>query len=105
MTKNWWLTHMGVVVVGFVAVGAVACADPSTDKSSGADSAAEVDPGGDDAGSDGMGGTEDSAIPCDEGLDIGQCPPDLPLVDGDGTEHAFSDYRGRPVLILGTAEW
>jgi hypothetical protein len=57
--------------------------------------------GGDSGGNDGGGPCEEG----DEGLEEGQCPSDISFVDGTEVEHLFSDYRGSPVLIIGTAEW
>ena len=76
---------------------AMGCSDAPTEKA-------------DEVSSDaGMGGVDsgdvDAWTPCDEGLEVGDCPGDVPLVDGAEAPHAFSDYRGGPVLIMGVAEW
>ena len=75
----------------------VGCSDATSDKADGAASHAGVG-GVDSADVDAWG-------PCGEGLEVGDCPGDVPLVDGAETSHAFSDYRGGPVLIMGVAEW
>lgn len=88
-----------------------ACTEAPPDKGDEADDPAAEDSdseGDDDGGEDGGSvddDTGDSTPPCEEGLEVGQCPPDLPLIDGTEALHAFSDYRGGPVLIIGTAEW
>ena len=88
--------------------GAVACTDGSTDKSSGADDPATSDTAdgdGDEDTHDTDDSAGDGATPCDEGLEVGQCPPDISLIDGAGDSHVFSDYQGGPLLLIGTAEW
>lgn len=87
-------------------VGLLGCTDADPEKSSNIDGDATTEDTTDGGTTD--GGTTDSGDdvePCDEGLDVGQCPPDISFIDSDGAEHVFSDYRGGPVLILGTAEW
>ena len=92
-------------------VGLLGCTDADPAKSVDNDGDATTEDTTDGGTTDGGttdGGTTDSGDdvePCDEGLEVGQCPPDISFIDSDGAEHVFSDYRGGPVLILGTAEW
>ena len=85
-------------------VGMLACTDASSDKSSNIDGDGTTEGTTGDTTEDTTdNGTDES--PCDEGLEVGQCPPDISFIDSSDAEHVFSDYRGGPVLIIGTAEW
>ena len=55
------------------------------------------------AGED-TGGDVD-AVDCDEGFELGQCPPDFAVVDADGATVSLSDYDGVPIIVAGAAEW
>ena len=52
--------------------------------------------------------TEDTggdASGCEEGWEVGMCPPDFTLVDARDELRSLSELRGQPILVLGTAEW
>ena len=94
------------IVWSMALLGMLACTDAGTEKSSTSDGDGTTDDITDGGTTD--VGTTDSGNdvePCDEGLEVGLCPPDISFIDSSGAEHVFSDYRGGPVLILGTAEW
>ena len=88
----WWLTLAGVV----------ACTDGASNKPSGAEDSTGTQTG-DSADEEDSGGG--ASGPCESGLEVDQCPPDVPLVDSSTSPHLFSDYRGETVLIIGAAEW
>jgi len=74
------------------------CTEGTTDKADGSEA-------GDRAGGLDSADADAGWSPCSEGLEVGQCPADVPLVDGAETPHAFSEYQGGTVLIMGVAEW
>jgi len=48
----------------------------------------------------------DTDLPdCETGLDIGQCPPDLTLLNRSSAPVSFSDYAGQVILINCSAMW
>ena len=49
--------------------------------------------------------TGEDGPPCVEGWEMGLCPPDFTLVDARDELRSLSEFRGQPVLVLGTAEW
>ena len=44
-------------------------------------------------------------MPCEEGLDVGQCPPDVQVVDTDGQAISLLQQRGPVTLIASEAMW
>ncbi|HCH63725.1 MAG TPA: hypothetical protein DFR83_13040 [Deltaproteobacteria bacterium] len=61
--------------------------------------------GEEDSGSVVIDDTGSGDAPCTEGWELGMCPPDFTLVDRNGDLRSFSEFRGQPTLVLGTAEW
>ena len=55
--------------------------------------------------SSGDSGIGDTDGPCEEGFEVGMCPPDFTLVDGSNEPRSLTEFRGQPMLIMGTAEW
>jgi peroxiredoxin len=77
-------------------------AEPGPDGAGDGDSddAADGDPGGDSSGDSGDDGTEPVV-----GLEVGLRVPDFSLPDPSGTLVSLSDFRGKRIIIMGTAAW
>ena len=81
--------------------------DSDTDADSDSDADADVDADADsDADSDTDSDT-DTDVECEEGFEVGQCPPDftLPLADGSGDFSLSSVAGTKKVVVIGTANW
>ena len=42
---------------------------------------------------------------CDVGLNKGQCAPDFTLTSSKYTEVSLSDFKGKRVIVVGSATW
>ena len=47
----------------------------------------------------------ETAEPCELGFTVGQCPPDVVVVDTDGQEISLLQQRGAVTLIASEAMW
>ena len=94
----------------------VACApdDKSTSPAEGTTATTDDTPsGGDDGtGDDGTGddGTGDDGTGTGDpepevGFEVGMVPPDFALPDASGATVRLSDFSGKRILVVGTAEW
>ena len=73
--------------------------------SSGSEAPDKLEAADGDSGSVVVDDTGSGDAPCTEGWELGMCPPDFTLVDRNGDLRSFSEFRGQPTLVLGTAEW
>lgn len=42
---------------------------------------------------------------CTVGFAVGECPRDFSLINQDGETITFTEQVGRPMVIIGSAEW
>ena len=83
--------------------------DGDTDSDADSDTDADADSDTDaDADADADTDTDaDTDVGCEEGLEVGDCPPDftLPLADGSGDFQFHSLVGNKRVVLMGSATW